>query len=119
MKLFHTKCPEHGDVDLTPLEINVVLWASNSKAQYRFACPKDRMTILKDTESRITDLLILSGAVMYVIWDTFMDSDREQDGIMREKYGPLDWDELIDFHQDLKELGKDIMAGLLPYQDSL
>lgn len=119
MKLIRAECPEHGVVELTAPEINVVYWASNSNAHYRFECPKDGMTILKDTEPRIADLLVRSGAVMNLIWDTFIYSDREQDGLMREEYGQLVWDSLIDFHFDLQKLGANVIAGLAPYQDSL
>jgi len=67
MATIRASCPDCGDVELTTEDMTVRVCVDDQRGAYVFRCPTCRMTVHKDAEARIIDLLVSSG-VRRVSW---------------------------------------------------
>lgn len=91
-------CPTCGDVELTSRDVSVQVCASNNQGSYAFRCPTCAVAVSKLAEQRIVDLLVSSG-VRLSVWSLPAELDEPKAG------DPLDYDDLLEFHQLLQEDG--------------
>lgn len=91
-------CPTCGDVELTSRDVTVQVCATNNQGSYAFRCPECRVAVSKLAEQRIVDLLVSSG-VRLSVWSLPAELDEPRTG------DPLDYDDLLEFHQLLQEDG--------------
>lgn len=95
MATIRASCPDCGDVELTTADVTVRVCADDKRGAYTFRCPTCRMTVYKDTEARIVDLLASAG-VATVVWRLPRELDERPGG------EPLTHDDLLELH-DLLE----------------
>jgi hypothetical protein len=88
-------CSECGDVELSTAEMMVRVCTQVDQASYIFRCPSCQMSVAKQAERRIVDLLVASG-VRLERWDLPQE-------MFEQKLGsPICHDDLIDFHRLLQ-----------------
>lgn len=98
MATIRASCPDCGDVELTTDEMTVRVCMDDNRAAYAFRCPDCFMTVHKDTEQRIVDLLVSSG-VRRVDWRLPLELGERPAG------EPLTHDDLLEFHDMLTDDG--------------
>ncbi len=82
---------------MTTRDVTVRVCADDDSATYLFACPLCTLTVVKEAEQHIVDLLAASG-VEVVVWVLPAElAERPADG------RPFDHDDLLDFHTLLAE----------------
>lgn len=93
MALIRASCPECGDVELGSNQIQGQIW--DGRESYIFRCPVCRMTIPKDCDAQVIQILGAAGCKIVSIeppkWETL------------ETSVDLTVDEIIDFHEMLKD----------------
>jgi hypothetical protein len=88
-------CAECGDVELSTSDMRVRVCTQSEQASYIFRCPSCRMSVSKEAERRIVDLLVASG-VLLEEWDLPQE-------MFEQKLGEvICHDDLIDFHKLLQ-----------------
>lgn len=98
-------CPDCGDVELTTRDMTVRICTDDESGAYTFRCPACAMTVLKEADPHIVDLLAASG-VQVVVWA--MPAELAE----RPHNAPLfTHDDLLDFHHLLNS-GQDWFAEL-------
>jgi hypothetical protein len=91
-------CSECGDVELSTSDMMVRVCTQADQATYIFRCPSCQMSVAKQAERRIVELLVASG-VKLERWDLPQE-------MFEEKLGsPITHDDLIDFHRLLESEG--------------
>lgn len=96
MATIRASCPDCGDVEMTTRDVRVRVCADTNTGAYLFRCPLCTMTVVKDADRRIVDLLVSSGVTMSV-WRLPAELSEPRPG------GPaFSHDDLLDFH-DLLE----------------
>jgi hypothetical protein len=88
-------CHDCGDVELKVEDLLVRVCTTDDRGAYVFRCPTCRMSVTKDAERRIVDLLVASG-VELVEWAMPDELREAHDG------APICHDDLIDFHRMLQ-----------------
>ena len=91
MPTIRATCGDCGDVELTTSDVRVRVCLEDSQGTYLFRCPTCQMSVVKDAEPRIVDLLVASGVELST-WTLPAELFEERVG------NPLDHDDLIDFH---------------------
>ncbi|HEX2240220.1 MAG TPA: hypothetical protein VHJ82_03645 [Actinomycetota bacterium] len=91
-------CPVCGEVKLTADDIVLRMGAPRDNSSYAFSCPSCQQLVEKPADDRIVRLL-LSGGVMPSVNEIPAEA-------LEAHYGaPIDYDDLIDFHQLLQTDG--------------
>ncbi len=98
MATIRASCPDCGDVELTTEEMTVRVCLDDQRGAYTFRCPACAMTVHKDAEPRIVDLLVSSG-VQRITWRLPLELGEHPTGL------PLTHDDLIEFHDLLADDG--------------
>src|SRR5207247_107084 len=88
-------CPSCGDVELTVEDVTVRVCAADDQGSYLFRCPLCRLTVTKEAEGRIVDLLVSAGVELQ-IWQLPAELFEARAG------SALTWDDLLDFHDLLQ-----------------
>lgn len=84
-------CAECGDVELKVGDVTVRVCADDNSGTYVFRCPRCQMSIVKDAEPRVIDLLLASGVSL----DTWTLPAE----LLETKVGEsFTHDDLLDFH---------------------
>ena len=96
MATIRASCPDCGDVELTTRQMTVRMCADDNRGSYLFRCPACAMTVSKEAEQRIVDLLVSSG-VEIQIWKLPLELRERPDGT------PLSHDDLLAFHEILED----------------
>ena len=96
MATIRASCPDCGDVELTTRDLTVRVCQENNDGTYSFRCPACHMTVVKDAEARIVELLVSSG-VRLSVWRLPAEMWERPTG------SPISHDDLLDFHQLLAE----------------
>ena len=91
MATIRASCPDCGDVELTTRDLNVRVCQENNQGSYTFRCPVCHMTVVKEAESRIVELLVSSG-VKLSVWRLPSEMWERPTG------SPITHDDLLDFH---------------------
>jgi hypothetical protein len=97
MATIRASCSECGDVELTTSDVHVRVCAADNQGSYLFRCPLCAMTVVKPAEARTIDLLVASG-VSYETWSPPLELSEP-----RGFGAPISHDELIDFHDFLRD----------------
>lgn len=92
MATIRASCPDCGDVELTTRDLTVQVCEADNRGAYRFRCPKCTMTVVKDAETRIVELLVSSG-VHLDVWKLPAELGERPTG-----GAPITHDDLLDFH---------------------
>lgn len=88
-------CADCGDVELQVDDVHVRLCADDSAGTYVFRCPRCDMSVVKDAEPRVVDLLLASGVELVTWW---LPAELHE-----PKSGPqFTHDDLLDFHDMLE-----------------
>jgi hypothetical protein len=95
MATIRATCGDCGDVVLTTADVRVLVCTHDNSASYTFKCPSCRMMVVKAAQGRTVDLLVASG-VATSSWDYPAELSEP-----RGTGGPIDHDELLDFHRFL------------------
>lgn len=95
MTTIKATCPVCGEVDLTADDVLLRIGAGSSPNTYGFSCPRCREFIEKPADERVVRLL-LSGGVMPTMVHVPAEVLERRDG------PPLNYDDLLDFHQALE-----------------
>jgi predicted RNA-binding Zn-ribbon protein involved in translation (DUF1610 family) len=98
MATIRASCPDCGDVELTTEEMTVRVCLDDQRGAYAFRCPSCSMTVHKDAEPRIVDLLVSSG-VRRIAWRLPLELGERPTG------EPLTHDDLLEFHDLLADDG--------------
>lgn len=97
-------CEECGDVELRVHDVHVRVCVDDNVGTYVFRCPRCTMSVVKDAEPRVVDLLVASG-VEITHWA--MPAE-----LREHRSGPaFTHDDLLDFHELLE--GDDWQQRLL------
>lgn len=94
MTTIKASCPVCGEVDLTSADITLLVCNHRPMSYYAFTCPQCREDIRKPANDHIVSLL-MSGGVRAQVWEVPAEALEKKDG------PPLNWDDLLDFHQEL------------------
>ncbi len=88
-------CEECGDVELRVHDVHVRVCVDDNAGTYVFRCPRCTMSVVKEAEPRVVDLLLASG-VEVTHW--------AMPAELRERHnGPaFTHDDLLDFHELLE-----------------
>lgn len=97
-------CSDCGDVELRVGDVQVRLCVEDNAGTYVFRCPGCTMSIVKDAEPRVVDLLLASG-VELIPWSLPAELNERPSG------PAFTHDDLLDFHHLLER--DDWMNGLL------
>lgn len=90
-------CAECGDVELRVDDVHVRVCADDNAGTYVFQCPRCDVTVVKDAETRVVDLLLASGVSM-TMWALPAELCEPRRG------GPaFTHDDLLDFHDALED----------------
>jgi len=95
MATIRASCPVCGDVELTTPDVTVRVCAEDNHGSYHFRCPRCAMTVTKEAEARIVDLLVSSG-VRLEVWTLPLEL------LERPVGAPLTHDDLLAFHELLE-----------------
>jgi hypothetical protein len=95
MATIRASCPDCGDVELTTQDMTIRVCADDNRGSYGFRCPECSMTVSKQTEQRIVDLLVSSGVRMET-WNLPLELRDRPVG------EPLTHDDLLSFHELLE-----------------
>lgn len=88
-------CEECGDVELRVHDVHVRVCVDDNVGTYVFRCPRCTMSVVKDAEPRVVDLLVASG-VQVTHWA--MPAE-----LREQRSGPaFTHDDLLDFHELLE-----------------
>lgn len=118
MTRIRATCPECGEVDLRPADIDLMIVGTNidsveEGSEYRFACPDCTQLVSKPADQRIARLLA-TGGVAVCIRPADVDTSGVETSlanmVMLRRHpeqpplllAPLTPDELIDFHLALE-----------------
>jgi hypothetical protein len=82
-------------VELTSKDMTVRLCVEDNRGSYAFRCPTCAMTVTKNAEQRIVDLLVASG-VKVEMWTLPLELRERPVG------APLTHDDLLTFHELLE-----------------
>ena len=97
-------CDECGDVELRVDDVTVRVCIDDDAGSYVFRCPGCDMSVVKDAEPRVVELLVASG-VEVTAWSIPAE-------LSEARSGPaFTHDDLLDFHQLLE--GDDWQRQLL------
>lgn len=94
-------CPECGEVNLTPDDIQLLISGNEEGSTYAFDCPQCVGKIIKPADARIIQLLISGGVRATVVEE----SDEPHPG------NPFTYEDLLDFHLALEK--EDLLVPLL------
>lgn len=111
MPTIRATCGDCGDVELTTADVRVRVCLEDSHGTYLFRCPTCQMSVVKDAEPRIVDLLVASGVELST-WTLPAELFEQRTG------SPLNHDDLIDFHALLSEDGDDWFAEVAAMVES-
>jgi hypothetical protein len=92
MATIRASCPDCGDIELTTADMTVRICEEDQRGSYIFRCPSCRMTVTKDAEARIVDLLVASG-VKLDVWRLPLEL------LERPMGAPFTHDDLLSFHE--------------------
>ncbi len=98
MATIRASCGSCGDVEITSRDVTVRVCRDDHAGTYSFRCPQCDVTVVKDAEPRIVELLVSSG-VELVTWTMPAELDEVHAG------DPIDHDDLLDFHALLETDG--------------
>ena len=88
-------CEECGDVELRVDDVTVRVCIDDDAGSYVFRCPSCDMSVVKDAEPRVVELLVASGVEM-VAWSIPAE-------LSETRHGPaFTHDDLLDFHELLE-----------------
>ena len=88
-------CPECGEVELTPPDVELRVCQVEERSHYAFVCPECHRTVSKPADRRVVRLLT-SGGVPARPWDP-------PEEALEPRSGPaLTWDDLLDLHLELE-----------------
>ena len=90
MTTIKASCPGCGDVELTPVQVQLVVCTVKSWSYYGFTCPQCQEGIRKPAGSDIVALLI-SGGVTAEPWTVPAEALEQHDGPV------LSYDDVLDF----------------------
>ena len=90
MTTIKARCPECGDVDLTPKDVRLLVCSESSRSRYEFACTKCGDIVNKPADDHIISLLISGGIVpeVFVL---------PAEALEVHTGPPLTYDDLLDF----------------------
>lgn len=97
-------CGECGDVELRVRDVQVRVCVDDNAGTYVFRCPSCTMSVVKDAEPRVVDLLVASG-VELIPWTLPAELGERHSG------PAFTHDDLLDFHHLLQ--GDDWVEQLL------
>jgi hypothetical protein len=97
--MIRASCPDCGDVELVTRDVKVLLCTSTSQSTYAFQCPGCRLAVVKPAEPRVVDVLVSAG-VPLTVWNMPPElAERPGDEVP-----PVEYDDLLEFHFQLKSL---------------
>ena len=112
MTTIKATCPDCGDVDLRPREINVVVAPAAGWATYRFICPECDHEITKSADEEVVTLLRGAGVAVERL-------HVPAEALEMHFGNPISHDDLIDFGLTLRStdrliqiLSRETSAGL-------
>ncbi len=91
-------CQDCGEVELTVADLEVRVCTEGEHGTYVFRCPTCLMSVAKDAEPRVLEMLVASG-VSLVQWHLPAELFELRTG------PPITHDDLIDFHRLLHDDG--------------
>lgn len=94
--MIRASCPTCGDVELTSLDVRVLLCSTTYESSYAFQCPSCRLAVAKPAEPRVVDVLLGSGIPLSV-WH--MPAELEETHLG----APISYDDLLEFHFELQD----------------
>lgn len=97
MATIRATCGDCGDVEMTTRDVRVRVCSADDTGTYLFRCPTCRRTVVKAAEARTIDLLVASG-VERELWD--LPRELVED---RPAGPPISHDDLLDFHETLRD----------------
>ena len=89
-------CVDCGDVELRVDDVIVRICADDNAGSYVFRCPRCDMSVVKDAEPRVVDLLLASGVAM-TTWSLPAELDEHP-----AEAPVFTHDDLLDFHTVLE-----------------
>ncbi|HEX9343717.1 MAG TPA: hypothetical protein VF995_08905 [Actinomycetota bacterium] len=102
-------CPDCGEVELTPPQVELRLGRLGRRGLYRFTCPSCTLLVTKAADRRIVRLLASAGVKATLpSAGPGTGADREQlpaEALEPHHGPPLTWDDLLDFHFELQAPG--------------
>lgn len=109
MTTIRATCPQCGEVELTPDDIQLRVCTHAPASYYVFDCPLCTHEVRKTADDRVVQLLI-SGGVSATVWELPEELQEERAG------PPFTFDDLLDFHVLLQS--DDWFDGLLRVSSS-
>jgi hypothetical protein len=97
MATIRATCGDCGDVELTTADVRVRICTADDQGTYLFRCPECSMTVVKAAEPRTLELLVASG-VHVTRWDLPRELLES-----RPAGPPVSHDDLLDFHERLRD----------------
>ncbi|MGH9077530.1 MAG: hypothetical protein ACRDY0_08780 [Acidimicrobiales bacterium] len=95
MATIRANCETCGDVELTPVEVQVQVCSSTEEIFYSFVCPGCAQPVTREAAPRVADLLVAAG-VRRIVWSWPAELAEERHG------PPISYDELLGFHFDMQ-----------------
>jgi hypothetical protein len=102
MTTIKASCPTCGEVELTPLDISLMVCSHAPRSYYAFSCPGCHDEVRKPADDHVVSLLV-SGGVSARVWEL-------PEEVLEHPEGPqLSYDDLLDFALQLGET--DLLAA--------
>ncbi len=101
-------CPDCGEVELTPPQVELRLGRLGRRGLYRFTCPNCMLLVTKPADRRIARLLASAGVQAGLPWPGAgsgrprPDADLPAEALEPHYGPPLTWDDLLDLHFELQ-----------------
>lgn len=89
-------CTDCGDVELKVGDVTVRVCADDNSGSYVFKCPTCLLSVVKEAEPRVVDLLLASGVELQT-WHLPAELDEAKTGEC------FTHDDLLDFHDILQD----------------
>lgn len=90
MTTIKASCPSCGEVELTSVEVTLMVCNQASLSYYTFGCPTCQDEVRKPADDHVVSLL-MSGGVRAVVWEVPSEALETHEG------AALTYDDLLDF----------------------
>lgn len=103
MATIRATCPDHGDINTTTHEVDVIGFGKLDS--YRFRCPIGEEVVIKKADERTVNLLQSSGCDLIKIGLPKID-------YLPVAHEPISHDDILDFHNALNATHNEIWNNL-------
>ena len=100
------RCPRCGDIDVPAAQVTIRSCAETGTNTYRFRCPLCSSWIVREADLSAVALLSRAGA-LFEGWHGPLEMNEHPD----PSVAPINYDDLIDFHEALERLPTAVREG--------